>query len=129
MKYFTKVCVSLLVLLTCGSALYAAETGVIRDALMTKFSQSSKGIVNSVSSTGGHIQIVASKGGIGDENDIIIDTAVALNRANSTIGRWTKVSVTISKTIYSFNRKDFDAFRSGKMGDKQFLNKIIKRKA
>lgn len=129
MKQFINVCVSIFVLLTCTSALYAAESDVIRAALMTKFNQSSKGNVNSVSANGGHIIIIASKSGIGDENDIIIDTAVALNRVNSNIGKWSNVSVTISKTNYSFGRKDFDAFRSGRIGDKQFLKKVLKRKA
>lgn len=128
MKSLTKACASLFVLLTFAVVLHASDKDVLRDALTTKFAKSSKGVVQSVSVKDGHVQIVAGRGGIGDDNNIVIDTAVALNRANDGMGKWTKVSVTVSKTTYGFTRSDFDAYRSGKLNDGQFLKRTTKKK-
>jgi hypothetical protein len=106
---------------------FGASTDTIRSAISEKFSQSSKAIVKSIAEENGYIKVVASKGGIGEENEIIIDTAVALNRVNGDVGKWKNVSITFNSKTYSFTRQDFDTFRAGKINDSQFLKRIKKK--
>ena len=101
----------------------ASDNNTIQNAITSKFSQSSKGILKSLELKDGHIKVIASKAGIGDANDIIIDTAIALNRINNNIAKWKKVSVVNGKSL-SFTRKDFDAFRTGKINDSQFIERL-----
>ncbi len=111
-------------LVICVSASADNDGIAVRNAVTTKFSQSSKGIVNLVEANNGYITVVASKGGIGDESEIIIDIAVALNRVNNNISKWKNVSIVINNKTSSFTRKDFDLFRSGKINDQQFLKQL-----
>jgi hypothetical protein len=102
----------------------AADNHVIQNAITTKFSQSSKGILKSVELKNGHIKVTASKAGLGDANDITIDTAIALNRINNNIAKWKSVAVVVNSKTLSFTRNDFDAFRAGKINDPQFIKRL-----
>jgi hypothetical protein len=113
-----------LLFICCVSASAGDDGIAIRNAVATKFSQSSKGIVNLVEENKGYVKVVASKAGIGDENEIIIDVAVALNRINNNINNWKNVSIAINNKTFLFSRKDFDMFRSGKINDQQFLRQL-----
>ena len=108
----------------CVSVSFGSDVQTIQNAIATKFGQSSKGVLKSVELKASDIKVVASKGGIGDERDIVIDTAVALNRVNNNISNWKNVSVSVDNRIFSFKRQDFDNFRSGKINDQQFLKRL-----
>ncbi len=85
-----------------------------------------KGILKSVELKNGHIKVTASKAGLGDANDITIDTAIALNRINNNIAKWKSVAVVVNGKTHSFTRNDFDAFRAGKINDPQFIKRLKK---
>lgn len=127
MKGFARLFMAASIVLCTAPTVFGASTDTIRSAISEKFSQSSKGIVKSIAEENGYIKVVASKGGIGDENEIIIDTAVALNRVNSNISKWKNVSITFNNKTYSFTRQDFDTFRTGKINDSQFLQRVNKK--
>ncbi|WP_324779418.1 hypothetical protein [Thiobacillus sedimenti] len=116
--------VGALLMFCCVSVSFGSDVQTIQNAIATKFGQSSKGVLKSVELKASDIKVVASKGGIGDERDIVIDTAVALNRVNNNISNWKNVSVSVDNRIFSFKREDFDNFRSGKINDQQFLKRL-----
>jgi hypothetical protein len=127
MKGLARLFIAASIVLCTVPTVYGGSTDTIRSAISEKFSQSSKAILNSVAEENGYIEVVASKGGIGDENEIIIDAAVALSRVNSNVSRWEKVSIVFNNKTYSFIRQDFDTFRAGKINDSQFLKRVKKK--
>lgn len=124
MRIFVSHFVAALLMFCCVSGSFGADVQTIQNSIATKFAQSSKGVLKSVELKASDIKVVASKGGIGDESDIVIDTAVALNRVNNNIRNWKNVSVSVGNRIFSFTRQDFDDFRSGKINDQQFLKRL-----
>lgn len=113
----------MVLLVIMNASAWASDIDIIRNAVSTKFMESSQGVVVSVAVNNDLIVIRATPNSSNDKI-LIIDVAVALNRIDAKIKKWSKVSIKCSKKDYFFNRKSFDLYRRGEINDRKFLSMV-----